>query len=213
MRKAGKSALTSVSLAATAVVAVTAAGVAGTWTVLPGGPATAVNSGNMSAKDLATGLGMTCTKAVASATAKSGSGLSPNDLVTINSVKFSNPANVGGACSGPVGITVSLTAQNLPWKLSGTQVTSTGADGKITGVAVSTTSSDNCHATYGAPGGGPGEVDVSYINSVHAVKVTGTNLVVQTADANCDPTLINAGDALGITGTFVITPAETITSP
>ncbi|MEV5572507.1 hypothetical protein AB0L06_20885 [Spirillospora sp. NPDC052269] len=213
MRKAGKSALTSVSLAATAVVAVTAAAVAGTWTVLPGGPVTAVNYGKITATDIATGGTVNCTNSSASATSMSGSGLSPDNLVSINSIKFDSPANRFGWCVAPGDIAWEVTAQNLPWKLSAVAANSDGASGRVTGVVLSNVGDDGCHTTFGAPGGGPGQIDVTYVNATHRVQVTGTNLVVQSIDMNCDQTLINVGDALKITGSFVISPSMTVTSP
>ncbi|MEV4252400.1 hypothetical protein AB0J52_04435 [Spirillospora sp. NPDC049652] len=215
MRKSGKSTLTSVSLAAAAVIAVTAAAASATWTFLPGGHVTAVNSGNVYAKDTTTGTAATCTKVTASATAKSGSGLAPTDLVSLDSILFSSPANPKGWCSGPSGVTVGVTAQNLPWKFTAISYDATKnvVSGKMTGVIASVVGTDNCHATFSAPGGGGGEVGITYNNGNGTIATTSSNLVATSVDANCDPTLMNLGDSLAVTAQFVVTPRQTVTSP
>ncbi|MEV4252399.1 hypothetical protein AB0J52_04430 [Spirillospora sp. NPDC049652] len=215
MRKSGKSALTSVSLAAAAVIAVTAAAADATWTFLPGGPVSAVNSGNITAKDTASGAAATCTKAVASATAKSGSGLAPTDLVSLDSISFSSPANPNGWCSSAAGTFMKVTAQNLPWKFSATSYDATNrvVSGKMTGVIASLIGADNCHATFSAPGGGGGEIGITYTNATRAVSTTkSSNLVATSVDANCDPTLINLGDPLSVNAYFVVSPPQTVLS-
>ncbi|MCP2334821.1 hypothetical protein [Actinomadura rupiterrae] len=203
------------SLAATAVIAVTAAAAGATWTFLPGGNVTATNSGNLTAKDNATGVAATCSKATAVATAKSGSGMAPDDLVSLVSISFSSPGNPSSWCTGPAGIYVSISAQGLPWKFTAESydATTRTAFGKMKGVIVSMVGTDGCHATFGAPGGGGGEIGLSYANGSGTLKVTSSTLVATSVDANCDPTALNVGDPLGVTATFTVSPRQTVTSP
>ncbi|RFU43219.1 hypothetical protein DZF91_02330 [Actinomadura logoneensis] len=197
--------------AAPTSVTITAAGSSGSSVAISG-----INSGNVTAKDTSTGAAITCTKGTASGTSKLGTGLPLTAVASVTSVSLSSPANAGGWCSGPAGLTIQVTANtSTPWTLDVTGVTSGGVTaGKLNGVKASIVGSDNCHATVTANGvvNGPGgSVTGSYNNSTHALTTGGTgttsNLKVATVDANCDPTLINAGDSVSLNGTFVITPA------
>lgn len=215
MRKATRNALTTTSLAATAVVAATAAALNMTWTFSPGGSVTATNVGNVVVQDMATTASISCTSSVAKATAKSGSGLSGDSLVTLDDLSLVVPTNPEKKCNGPSGVGVAVRLLGLPWHFdaesyaAGSGVTS----GKMKGITVETESSDGCVATYAAPGGVPGQVDLTYKNSTSRVQVTGGNLTVVSVNASCDPDLIDVGDPINVVAVYKVGSAQTVTSP
>ncbi|MCP2334825.1 hypothetical protein [Actinomadura rupiterrae] len=184
----------------------------------PSNAITGVNAGNVTAKDNSTGAAITCSKGTASGTSKIGTNLPLAGVATVSSLALSSPANPSGWCSGPVGITVQVTASNFPWTMNVTGVTASGVTpGQLTGIKASIVGSDNCHATVAGPGGAGGTISGNYNNSTHNLTTGGvgstSNLTVQTVDANCDPTLINAGDSISLNGAFTITPSAPATGP
>ncbi|WP_026415981.1 hypothetical protein [Actinomadura oligospora] len=197
----------------TGTISVSATGATGTSIGV-----TVTNTTNVTAKDLTTLASITCTKATGTGTAKLGSGISPNGSASLTAATFSSPANPGGACSGPLGITVQVTADNLPWSISvdpSTVVNGVSAKGAMTGVKAHIVGSDNCHATVTGPGGGTGTLyNGSYTDSTGILKFDSTgvsDLRVATVDANCDPSLINAGDPITLLGSFKVTPVSPAT--
>ena len=59
----------------------------------------------------------------------------------------------------------------------------------------------------------PGKVKVTYTNSTHKLKVLATGGTLHVFNVNGCAGLINSGDATQFTGTYTVTPAQTITSP
>jgi hypothetical protein len=208
--------LTSSVLVTTAVLALTAsvaaaspgASAARTWTVKPGGSITGTAL-NPTLKDTATGTSLTCKTLNAAGKAKSGSGLTGTGIASLTSISFKT-------CTGPAGITFTVTPGHLPWKLNAnsynaaTGVTKgviTGAHGSLSGPGCSAVV-DGTSATAGN-----GTVAGTYTNSKHQLKTltTGGNLHIYKV-SGCFG-LIRDGDPATLSGTATITPAQTITSP
>jgi len=197
--------------AATAVAVGVSAGVALavaiTFTIHPGGAITA-KAGVTTLKDTNTGSVLTCKTSSSSGTLKSGSGIAGSNLGSITKLSFTT-------CTGPLNLTFTVTNSGFPWTLSGTAFNATTGvtTGFINGIK-SHLSGPSCTADVaGATATAKGKVKVTYTNSTHKLKVlpTGGNLHVFNV-VGCAG-LINSGDATQFTGTYTVTPAQTITSP
>jgi hypothetical protein len=177
-----------------------------TWTVSPGGAITA-KSGTTTLKDTKTGNSLSCTSSSTSATLKKGSGLAGAGLGSITKVTFTD-------CTGPLGLSFTVTTKHLPWKLNAVSYNSkTGVTtGTITGIDA-TLSGPSCSADVDGTGAGKdnGQVDATYTNSTGklAVLATGGNLHIY--DVSGCAGLINSGDPSTFTATYTVTPKQTIT--
>jgi hypothetical protein len=184
-----------------------------TWTVKPGGKLSAANTGLATIRDATTGTEMTCTPSSLAGLLKSGSGLSGVKIASITKFSFSG-------CVGPAGImfTVITTASKThPWKLNAksydmangeTIAALTGIVGGVTGFG--------CTMTFaGTTAMSPGTVRVRYINSTHKLQIltSGSTLHFYNADPVCQQFFWDTGDRMTISGTFSVTPPQTITSP
>ena len=152
---------------------------------------------------------LTCKTFTASGTAKSGSGLPGKGIASIAKVAFNT-------CTGPLGLSFTVTAAHLPWSLNANSYNaSTGVTkGVITG-AHATLSGSGCSAVVDGSSatGNNGTVAGTYTNSKHQLKTltTGGNLHIY--DVNGCFGLIANGDTATLSGTATISPAQTITSP
>jgi hypothetical protein len=177
-----------------------------TWTVSPGGAITA-KSGTTTLKDTTTGNSLSCKSSSTSATLKSGSGLSGTDLGSITAVSFST-------CTGPLGLTFTVTTKDLPWHLNATSYdSSTGVTtGTITHIDA-TLSGPSCSADVDGTSANShtGKVKATYTNSTGKLKIltTGGNLHIY--DVSGCAGLINSGDASTFSATYTVTPKQTIT--
>ncbi|MFC5185227.1 hypothetical protein [Actinomadura harenae] len=213
----GAVAVAALGLTSIPASAVTGVDISATGAVAPSNPISGVNSGNVTAKDNSTGAAITCSKGTAAGTSQIGVNLPLAGVATVSSLALSSPANPSGWCSGPAGITVQVTTSGFPYTMNVTGVTNASGvtPGTLTGIKASIVGSDNCHATVSGPGGAGGTISGSYSNTSHALTTGGTgstsNLTVQTVDANCDPTLINAGDSISLNGSFTVTPGSPAT--
>jgi hypothetical protein len=181
--------------------------VAITFTISPGGAITA-NAGTTTLKDTNTGSVLTCTSSTSSGTLKSGSGVSGANLGSITKLSFSN-------CTGPLGLTFTVTNSGFPWTLSGTSYNAgTGTTTGFINHIKSKLTGPSCSANVGGTTATAfGKVKVTYKNSTGKLSVlaTGGNLHVW-AVSGCAG-LINTGDATQFTGVYTVTPKQTITSP
>ncbi len=183
--------------------------VAITFTISPGGAITA-KAGKTTLTDTKTHSVLTCASSSSKGTLKKGSGVSGSNLGSISSLSFTN-------CTGPLGLTFTVTNSGFPWTLSGTTYNaSTGTTtGFINGIK-SHLSGPSCSADVaGATATSPGKVKVTYTNSTGKLKVlaAGGNLHVYNVPAGQCAGLINSGDATQFVGTYTVTPKQTITSP
>ena len=197
-------AATAVAIGASAGVALA---VAITFTISPGGAITA-NAGKTTLTDTNTHSVLTCASSSSKGTLKKGSGIAGSNLGSITSLSFAN-------CTGPLGLTFTVTNSAFPWTLSGTAFNAgTGVTtGFINGIK-SHLSGPSCSADVaGATATAKGKVKVTYTNSTGKLKVlpTGGNLHVFNV-SGC-ASLINSGDATQFVGTYTVTPSQKFTSP
>jgi len=193
--------------AAVGVSAGVAMAVAITFTITPGGAITAT-AGTTNLKDVNTGSVLTCATSTSSGTLKKGSGVPGTNLGSITALSFNN-------CTGPLGLTFTVSNSGFPWTLSGTAYNATTGTttGFINGIK-SHLSGPSCSADVaGATATAKGKVKVTYTNSTGKLKVlaTGGNLHVFNV-VGCAG-LINTGDTTQFVGTYTVTPKQTITSP
>jgi hypothetical protein len=179
---------------------------AATWTVKPGGSITG-KAGKTTLKDTKTGQSLSCASSTAKGTVKSGSGLSGTGIGSISSISFST-------CTGPLGLTFTVTPGHLPWKLNAVSFASGVTHGTITGIHAKL-SGTGCSATVDGTGAtaNNGKVSATYTNSTGVLKVltTGGNLHVYNVSGCAG--LINSGDPTTFSGSYTISPKQTITSP
>jgi hypothetical protein len=197
-------AATAVAIGASAGVALA---VAITFSITPGGAITA-SAGKTTLKDVNTGSVLSCTSSSSSGTLKSGHGISGTNLGSITALSFSN-------CTGPLGLTFTVTNSGFPWTLHGTAFNATTGvtTGNITGIK-SHLSGPGCSADVaGATATSTGKVKVTYTNSTHKLKVLPTGGTLHVFNVSGCAGLINSGDATQFSGTYTVTPAQTITSP
>jgi hypothetical protein len=180
--------------------------VAATWTVKPGGAITAT-SGTTTLKDTSTGNSLTCKSSKSTATLKSGSGLSGTGIGSIKTATFST-------CTGPLGLTFTVTSGHLPWHLNAVSYSSGVTHGTITGIHATLTGS-GCSAIVDGTGAtaNNGKVSGTYTNSTHVLKIltTGGNLHIYNVSGCLG--LIHSGDGSTFTANYSVSPAQTITSP
>jgi len=182
--------------------------VAITFSISPGGAITA-KAGTTTLKDTNTGTVLTCTSSSSSGTLKSGHGISGTNLGSISKLSFSG-------CTGPLGLTFTVTNSHFPWTLSGTAFNATSGvtTGFISGIH-SKLSGPACTALVDGTGAtaNNGKVKVTYTNGTGKLKVltTGGNLHVYNV-VGCAG-LIHSGDATTFSGTYTVSPKQKITSP
>jgi len=197
-------AATAVAIGASAGIALA---VAITFSISPGGKITAT-AGKTTLKDVNTGSVLSCTSSSSTGTLKSGHGISGTNIGSITALSFSN-------CTGPLGLTFTVTNSGFPWTLHGTAFNATSGvtTGNITGIK-SHLSGPGCSADVaGATATTPGKVKVTYTNSTHKLKVLASGGTLHVFNVSGCAGLINSGDATQFTGTYTVTPAQTITSP
>ena len=197
-------AATAVAIGASAGVALA---VAITFSIHPGGNITA-SAGVTKLTDTNTGSVLSCTSSKSTGTLKSGSGIGGASLGTIKTLTFSN-------CTGPLGLTFTVTNSHFPWTLSGAAYNSTSGvtTGHIAGIK-SHLSGPSCSADVaGATATTPGKVKVTYTNSTHKLKVLAGGGTLHVFNVSGCAGLINSGDATTFVGTYTVSPAQTITSP
>jgi hypothetical protein len=197
------------AIAAAAVLTIglgTTQALAATWTVSPGGKITG-KAGTTTLKDTTSGNSLTCKSSKAGGTAKSGSGLSGTDLASITTSTFSN-------CTGPLSLVFTVKTSDLPWALNAISYKSGVTKGTLTGIHATLTGSD-CSATVDGTSATAdnGQVDGTYTNKTHKLKIltTGGNLHVYNVSGCLG--LLNNGDTTTFSGSYTITPAQTISSP
>jgi len=195
---------TALTIGATAGVALA---VAITFSISPGGNITAT-AGKTTLKDVRSGAVLSCTSSKSTGTLKSGHGISGTNLGSIKTLTFSG-------CTGPLGLTFTVTNSGFPWTLHGTAFNATSGvtTGNITGIK-SHLSGPSCSADVaGATATTPGKVKVTYTNSTHKLKVLASGGTLHVFNVvNCAG-LIHSGDAATFVGTYTVSPAQTITSP
>jgi hypothetical protein len=192
-----------VAAAVTLGAANSPAAVAG-WTVSPGGSFTG-HAGRTELADTTTGeAAIICASSSSQGTFKSGSGLPGTSIGSIAAVSFQ------GGC-------FTLTAGRLPWKVNAKSYRSaTGTTvGTITGVHLRFTDPTFCNLTADGTSAtaGNGTVRFRYANATGRLQVlrTGGNLHIYQVQG-CGG-VFHDGDTATLSGTYMITPVQAITSP
>jgi hypothetical protein len=197
--------------AATAVAVGVSTGVALavaiTFTISPGGAITA-KAGKTTLKDVNTGSVLTCQSSSSSGTLKSGKGISGTSLGSISKLSFNT-------CTGPLGLTFTVTNKHFPWNLSGTAYNATSGvtTGFISGIE-STLTGPSCSAfVAGTTATTPGKVKVTYTNGTGVLKVLASGGTLHVWNVAGCAGLINSGDATQFSGSYTVSPKQKITSP
>jgi len=174
------------------------------WTVSPGGSFTG-NAGTTELADTTTGhAAIICASSSSQGTVKSGSGLPGTGIGSIVKASFR------GGC-------FTLTAGRLPWKVSvkSYQAATGTTVGTITGVHLRFTDPTFCNLTADGTSAiaGDGTVRFRYTNATGRLQVlrAGGNLHIYQVQG-CGGVFHN-GDTATLSGTYMITPVQTITRP
>jgi len=213
LKRAGTVLVTATALAAGAGLAASpalagtgSAAVAATWTVKPGGAITA-KAGTTKLHDVTTNQNLQCTSSSGKGSVKKGSGLSGASIASITALSFSN-------CTGPFGLTFTVHTSAFPWHLNAVSFSSGVTTGTITHIHA-TLSGTGCSATV--DGTGPtknnGMVKAKYSNSTGKLTTLTTRGNLHVYNVNGCAGLINTGDATTFSGSYAISPKQTITSP
>ena len=177
------------------------------WTVSPGG-AISGKAGKTTLTDTATGTVLTCKSATTAGTLKSGSGLAGAAIATITSLSFAT-------CTGPQGITFTVTSSNLPWTLNAVSYTASSgtAHATLTGIDA-TLSGPGCSATIDgtAAGAGNGMVKATYVNSTRKLTISPAGGTLHIYNVSGCSGLLASGDTAAANEKSTITPPQDITT-
>lgn len=166
----------------------------------PGGSITGT-AGTTTLKDTKTGSVLTCTSSSASGTINKEA---DPTVGTISALSFSN-------CSGPFGLTFTVSTSGFPWKLTATGFNSTTGvtTGKITGIHAHLSGTSCSADVAGTTATTGGSVNVSYTNSSGSLKVLSGGTLHIWNVSGC-AALINSGDPSTFSGTYAVSPKQTI---
>jgi hypothetical protein len=178
-----------------------------TWTVTPGGAATA-RSGVITLTDMTTGKAGTCASSNVTGTLTPGSGLPGNDIGAVTSATF-------GTCTGPFHVALAVTPRELPWELN------FASYDPRTGVTRGTVShlqvvvSGPCNAIVNGTGGTEpdGVVTGTYTNSTARLTFLPTGGNLHFWHVHGCGSLLNSGDPAALSAAYAIGPRQVITSP
>jgi hypothetical protein len=202
-------------LAGTAVLAVSTGSVpahanaAATWTVSPGGAATATaTAGTITLTDTSTGAVGTCASSKVTGTVKGGSGLSGQDIGAATAASF-------GPCAALGSVPLTVTPAALPWRISFTSYDAkTGVvRGTVSGIKVVLTGTSCDAVVNGSSGPADGVVSALYNDRIGQLTFlsSGANLHYWHVE-HCHQ-LINNGDPVALTASYMVRPIQDITSP
>jgi len=188
------------AIAAALVLAAGTANASGSWTVTGGGSFSATST-NSTLTDPSTGTQLKCTTSTANGGADNAVGRDGNQIAHIDSITWAS-------CSGPLGITFTVTAKNLPWYLNAVSYSAPIVTGTLTGVEASI-GGFGCTADFGGAGGAgtPATLDVQYNNTTHTLTVLGTgDLTTYNVSGTCLG-LLNNNDVVSYKGDYPLNPA------
>lgn len=193
-----------VAVAATLVSLGAGPAFAATWTVTPGGSVSG-SAGTTTLRDTNTGATVTCSSSAASGSLKSGSGLS-NPIGSITTITFSN-------CTGPLGIRF-VASVTGPFPLNANSYSSGVTSGTITHIH-GTVSGTGCSATIDGTSATAdnGTVNATFTNSTSVLKTLTTGSTLHIYNVSGCFGLLNNGDGATFSGSYTITPHQTVTSP
>lgn len=121
------------------------------------------------------------------------------------------PATSGCTVTG--GLQADVIPNSSPWGMYAYSIGNGEARGFITGIYLTVEISDGCQANISRPAGGSGTLAARYSNTgqLDFPSDPGTDLVVTSVNALCDPALIKAGDPFAVGGALFATPIVTVT--
>jgi hypothetical protein len=176
------------------------------WGSNPGGSTTG-SARQMQLTDTTTGKAVSCTSA-ADSTFKAGAGLPGTDIASVKKLSFAK-------CTGPLGLTMKLTGGDLPYALNAVSYNpDVGVTaGTITGVHLAL-SGPGCTAVADGKSGtaGDGRIAISYSNSLGALTAVAAGSTLHFWDVKGCAGLFTSGDAATLTGTYTLSPPQTLTS-
>jgi hypothetical protein len=182
---------------------------ASTWTVKPGGKFTATNIGKITVRDATTGVVLTCTPSSLAGKLESGSRLPGAKIASITKFSF-------GSCHGPGGLIFALKTGIFPYHLNANSYTAASGQtmATATGIRANLSGSGCTFLMDGTTVTTGGRIKSEYANSTNKLKLvaSGSTLQLYDVSAGCLG-LWNTGDHMTISGTYTVTPAQTITSP
>jgi hypothetical protein len=201
--RAARTLLAAAAAALTLSAGSSPAAVAG-WTVSPGGSFTG-KAGTTELLNTTTGnAAIICASSTVQGTLKSGSGLPGAGIGSITMARFRR------GC-------FTLTAGRLPWKVNARSYqpgTGTTA-GTITGVHLRFTDPTFCDFTADGTSAtaGDGTVRFRYTNGTGKLQVIRAGSILHFYQVQGCGGAFHDGDTAALSGTYMITPAQTITSP
>lgn len=180
----------------------TAATAATTWTVSPGGPVTGHARTTALTNTTTEKAAIICASSSARGRLRSGSGLPGAGLGSLTTVSFS------GGC-------FTLTASHLPWKVNARSYTSGTTTGTITGIHLTFTDPGFCDFAADGTGAtaGDGTVHFKYTNATGKLAILKAHSNLHIYRVKGCGGVFHDGNAAALSGTYVITPAQAITSP
>ncbi|TDE34054.1 hypothetical protein [Actinomadura sp. 6K520] len=183
-----------------------------TWSVPLSGVATAVNSQVFIGSS---GGGIAhCDDVKATVSAKRGTGLSGDGIVSVTDLELKSIGNVDDACRAPYGLGVTISALGLPWDFDARAYDArTGVTtGRVSGIAVNVAVTNGCQITVADGSGGPGEVDATYENSTGRISILDYGHLKVTSTAGSCPGVVVGGEVI-LSGMFKLAPYGIIRSP
>jgi hypothetical protein len=184
---------------ATTAIAAMGASTASAYTVT-GGPNFTGTAATTTLTNNNTGAALTCASSNASGTVNTGTGVGPT-LGSISALSFAG----GGTCSGPAGISFTVTPNSLPYPIVATGPTAGGVTpGRVTGVNARL-SGFLCSATV--TGSAPG----NYNNATRRLTLTAGSTLTISNVSGCFG-LLNNGDTASFTTAYNVvgSPANPI---
>lgn len=179
-----------------------------TWSVTPGGLATA-KSGTTTLLDTKTKITLHCKSSVANTHLNKGHKLAGAGIASITSLTFNS-------CTGPLRLTFKVKSGHLPWKLNAVSYNKTTGttSGTITGIHA-TLSGPGCGATVDGTGAtkNNGMVKVTYSNKTHKLTVLAKTGNLHIYKVSGCFGLIKNGDGSSYNSVNTVSPAQKITSP
>ncbi|CNE84852.1 Uncharacterised protein [Mycobacterium tuberculosis] len=121
------------------------------------------------------------------------------------------PATSGCTVTG--GLQADIIPNSSPWGMYAYSIGNGEATGLITGIYLTVEMSDGCQANISGIAGGSGTLAARYSNTgqLDFPADPGTDLLVTSVNALCDPSLIMAGDPFAVGGALFATPIVTVT--
>lgn len=178
----------------------------GTWTAAPGGAVSA--TAPVSIRNVTKGWAADCPSASFSGSVPGGSGHSGYGLLSFDQAAFTG-------CTGPNGLSVTVTVDNLPWDFYADAYDA--GRGKATGtfnnLYLTLDVSNGCRMDVSAPDGAPGSTDAAHTNGDHTLSLSGARLGTTFTNFKCTGAFAETGDTIELSSALPITPGQTLTSP